>query len=35
MTVDSAVPADVLGRIQAEIGADFGRAVDLVEGAVG
>jgi D-3-phosphoglycerate dehydrogenase len=33
MTVDSAVPADVLARIQAEIGADFGRAVDLVDGA--
>jgi D-3-phosphoglycerate dehydrogenase len=32
MTVDSAVPADVLERIQAEIGADFGRAVDLVDG---
>jgi D-3-phosphoglycerate dehydrogenase len=30
MTVDSAVPADLLGRILAEIGSDFGRAVDLV-----
>jgi D-3-phosphoglycerate dehydrogenase len=33
MTVDSAVPADVLARILTEIGADFGRAVDLDEPA--
>ena len=31
MTVDSAVSNDVLGRILGEIGADFGRAVDLVD----
>jgi D-3-phosphoglycerate dehydrogenase len=31
MTVDSAVPGDVLGRILSAIGADFGRAVDLVD----
>jgi D-3-phosphoglycerate dehydrogenase len=31
MTVDSAVSGDVLGRILSEIGADFGRAVDLVD----
>jgi D-3-phosphoglycerate dehydrogenase len=31
MTVDSAVSADLLARMLAEIGADFGRAVDLVD----
>jgi D-3-phosphoglycerate dehydrogenase len=31
MTVDSAVSADLLARMLGEIGADFGRAVDLVD----
>ncbi len=31
MTVDTAVPGDLLQRILDEIGADFGRAVDLVD----
>ena len=31
MTVDSAVSTDLLGRILGEIGAEFGRAVDLVD----
>ena len=30
LTVDTAVPHDVLAHIVAEIGADYGRAVDLV-----
>jgi D-3-phosphoglycerate dehydrogenase len=29
MTVDTAVPADLMQRMLAEIGAEFGRAVDL------
>jgi D-3-phosphoglycerate dehydrogenase / 2-oxoglutarate reductase len=35
MTVDSAVPTEVLGRILTEIGAEFGRAVDLVDTRTG
>lgn len=31
MTVDSAVPADLMARILDEVGADFGRAIDLVD----
>jgi D-3-phosphoglycerate dehydrogenase len=34
MTVDSAVPSDVLATMLTRIGADFGRAVDLVEPSV-
>ena len=31
LTVDTAVPAEVIDRIAAEIGADSGRSVDLAD----
>ena len=31
LTVDTAIPAEVLASIVDEIGADYGRAVDLSE----